>query len=187
MTDRDRTDDAYTGRAGQQAFIAQVLLRFGNAAVPVVDVGTDVLVFSDALDLSARVQVKTAKLVAEADGGHSAQFNLPLDQLMDEDVPSLYYALVTRDADTNTFPDVIIVPRGEVLRHWEGEKAFGTLDRKNKAAVLTVQLYHRVILGAVCGEVELTAYRNGWHLLPPLAEPSGQAAAGVGVSAAGAE
>jgi hypothetical protein len=47
MSDRKRTDDTYTGRAGQQAFIAQVLFRFGNTAVSVVDVGTDVLVFAD--------------------------------------------------------------------------------------------------------------------------------------------
>lgn len=166
MTDRDRADDAYTGRAGQQAFIAQVLLRFGNAAVPVVDVGTDVVVFSDVLDLSARVQVKTAKLVPEPDGGYSVQFNLPLDQLTADDDPPLYFALVVRDAAANFFPDFIVLSRAEAKRYHEGVIAFGYTDRTNNALKLKVRFTAGAERRVFARKVELTRHRNDWHALP---------------------
>jgi hypothetical protein len=154
-----------------------VLLRFGNAAVPVVDVGTDVLVFSDALDLSTRVQVKTAKLVDDADGGQSAQFNLPFDQLVTDDVPPLYYALVTRDAAGNSFPDFIILSREDARRYHLGTVAFGYPDRANNALKLKLKVSPGVRRIVWSRQVELTRHREDWHALPPLRPPPAQAAA----------
>ncbi len=177
MTDRDRGEDAYTGRAGQQAFIAQVLLRFGNAAVPVVDVGTDVVVLSDPKPLYARVQVKTARMVREPDGGYSAQFSLPLDQLTAADEPPLYFALVIRDAEANTFLDFVIVSRADVRRYHDGIPAFGYLDRTNNALKLKVKVAAGESRRVSSRQVELTRHRNDWNALPPLRPPPAQAAA----------
>ena len=44
--------DTYTGRSGQMAVMAELLFRRCNAAIPEVDVGTDVLTGTPALAIT---------------------------------------------------------------------------------------------------------------------------------------
>ena len=49
----------YVGQGGQQTFVAELLFRGCNAAIPFVDRGLDVFAFFDDGEEIARVQVKT--------------------------------------------------------------------------------------------------------------------------------
>ncbi|MGH7224944.1 MAG: hypothetical protein ACRELF_17105 [Gemmataceae bacterium] len=74
MAQQRRTHDAYTGRSGQMAVMAELLLQHCNVAIPEVDVGTDVFAFHDAREEVARVQVKTAQAKRYKQGqGYAAQ------------------------------------------------------------------------------------------------------------------
>jgi hypothetical protein len=162
MARRRGTRDAFTGRSGQLAVLAEILIRRCNAAVPEVDLGTDVLAFLDDEDIVARVQVKTGQAERYRRGeGHSAQFSIALKQLKLPDVPPLFYALAVRLEDR--FVDFLIIGRDRLSQYWKGPRRLGTLDREGNL-VLTVQLRERVL----CGEVDLTEFRNRWDLLPPL-------------------
>jgi hypothetical protein len=156
------TQRIYTGRSGQMAVMAELLFRRCNAAIPEVDVGTDVFAFHDEREEVARVQVKTAqgtryrKVV-----GYSAQFGIPLKQLERPDKPPLYYALAIRLE--GQYVDFLVIGRSRLNDYWNGPGQFGTPDRKGNL-VLTVQFRDTVL----CGEVDLSEFRNAWHLLPPL-------------------
>ncbi len=52
------TDDSFTGRATQLTVMAEVLRLHCNAAIPEVDLGTDVFVFKDDREEVVRLQVK---------------------------------------------------------------------------------------------------------------------------------
>ena len=68
-----------------------------NAAIPVVDVGTDVFAFQDDREEVARIQVKTASGKLHKNGkDYHAVFRLPIDQLKRTDSPPLFYALAVR-------------------------------------------------------------------------------------------
>ena len=100
-------DDTFTGRAAQLAVMAE-LLRLGcNAAIPEVDVGTDVFAFKDNREEIVRLQVKSCTVPKEyADkSGYSATFVLPMKQFRRlDDRPPLYYALaVLRRTNGLTF------------------------------------------------------------------------------------
>src|ERR1700730_15654868 len=108
---------------------AQLLARQCNAALPEVDVGTDVFAFNDERDDVARVQVKTARGVRYADGsGFSAQFSIPLKQLDRPDTPPLFYAFVVRLEDE--YVDYLIVERIRLQNYWHGEHRFGSRDKQ---------------------------------------------------------
>jgi hypothetical protein len=144
------------------AFLAELLFRRCNAAIPAVDTGTDAFAFHDTREEVARAQVKTAQGVPYKKGdGYSAQFSIPVKQLQRPDKPPLYYALVVRLE--GKFVDFLILSRAQVSEFFNGPKRFGTRD-KDGNLILTVQFREQVL----CGEVDLTAYRNAWHLLPPL-------------------
>ena len=49
----------FTGSSGQMAVMGELLHRKSNAAIPLVDVGTDVFAFRDDREEVARIQVKT--------------------------------------------------------------------------------------------------------------------------------
>src|SRR5262249_59365388 len=87
----------YTGRAGQMAVMAELLLRGYNVAIPEVDVGDDVLVVDDGVENLWRVQVKTAVGV-EHGYGHSGRFSVSLAQLEAEAKTLLFYVLALRVA-----------------------------------------------------------------------------------------
>jgi hypothetical protein len=153
----------YIGRSGQLAVVAELLARQCNAAVPEVDVGTDVFAFKDERDDVARVQVKTARGVRYLDGsGFSAQFNIPLKQLDRPDSPALFYTLVVRLE--NTYVEYLIIERIQLQNYWHGNRRFGSKDKQGNL-VLKVQFREKV----VCGEVDLSKHRNDWQVLPPLA------------------
>jgi hypothetical protein len=156
------TARAYTGRSGQLAVVAELLARHCNAAVPEVDVGTDVFAFNDERDDVARVQVKTARGVRYADGsGFSAQFSVPLKQLERLDSPPLFYTFVVRLDDD--YVEYLIIERLRLQNYWHVERRFGSKDNQGNL-VLKVQFRDKII----CGEVDLSNHRNDWHVLPPL-------------------
>jgi hypothetical protein len=144
------------------AVMAELLVRQCNAAVPEVDVGTDVFAFLDDRDEVARVQVKTGRGEPyKKAGGYSVQFSIPLKQLERPDKPPLYYALAVRQGDA--YVDFLVIGRARLNDYWNGTQAFGTVTRKREL-MLTVQFRDRVL----CGDVDLTEHRNAWSLLPPL-------------------
>jgi hypothetical protein len=92
--------DTYTGRAGQLAVMAELLMRKRNVAIPEVDVGEDVLAFISGQEVISRLQVKTANARAlKAAGRYSARVSVPLRQLRAADRPTLYYAFPVRLED----------------------------------------------------------------------------------------
>jgi hypothetical protein len=171
---------AYTGRGGQMAVLAELLERECNAAVPEVDVGTDVFAFRDDREDVARIQVKTAHGTPYTEG-YSAQFRVPIQQLNRPDRPRLFYALVARLGDR--YADFLIISRVTLQEYWTGDKNFATWDKQNNEAVLTVQFRAQVI----CGEVDLTRHRNDWTSLPPFVEPMAVAEEGLVTEKAVAE
>jgi hypothetical protein len=163
MAREGETNRAFTGRSGQMAVVSELLARQCNAAVPEVDVGTDVFAFHDEREDVARVQVKTARGVRYADGsGYSAQFSIPLKQLDRPDTPPLFYTFVVRLDDE--YVEFLIVERVRLQGYWNGERRFGSKDNQGNL-VLKVQFRETVL----CGEVDLSGHRSDWHALPPLA------------------
>src|SRR3989440_11188254 len=161
MARQKRTHDTYTGHSGQMAVMAELLFRRCNAAIPEVDVGTDVFAFHDEREEVAWVQVKTAQGTRyKKGGGHSAQFSIPLKQLERQpDKPPLYYALAVRLE--GQYVDFLVIGRPQLNGHWNGPRRFGTKD-KGGNLVLTLQFRER----GLCGEVDLTGHRNAWDILP---------------------
>ena len=74
------TEDRFTGRAAQLAVMAELLRLRCNAAIPEVDLGTDVFAFKDDREEVVRLQVKACTVPhIYADGsGYSAKFALPM-------------------------------------------------------------------------------------------------------------
>jgi hypothetical protein len=159
------TDDSFTGRAGQIAVMAELLLQRCNAAIPEVDLGTDVFVFKDDREEVVRLQVKACTTPHDyADGtGYSAKFALPLKQLnRRDDRPPLYYALAVRRAET--WVAFLVVSRAKLQSFYNGTEKFGSFDRANDTLVMTVEFRETVTYSGQ----DLTACRNAWTSLPPL-------------------
>jgi hypothetical protein len=156
----------YVGNGGQLVFIAELLFRGCNAAVPVVDKGLDVFAFRDDTAVIARVQVKTgtAERYKKGDGYH-VQFAIPMKQLAQPDDPPLYYALVVRLGDHVV--DCFILRRATVRDLARGPVRFASAEEDN--LVLHLQCREQVL----CGLVDLSEYRNAWRLLPPLQTSTG--------------
>jgi hypothetical protein len=159
------TDDSFTGRAAQLAVMAELLRLRCNAAIPEVDLGTDVFAFKDDREEVVRLQVKgcTAPHVYADGSGYSAKFALPMKQFRrPDDRPPLYYVLaVLRD---ERWVDFLIVSRSRLQSYFGGEKKFGSLNKTNGELVITVEFRERV----ECSGQGLTDCRNAWHSLPPL-------------------
>jgi hypothetical protein len=175
------TDDSFTGRAAQLAVVAELLRLCCNAAIPEVDLGTDVFVFKDDREAVVRLQVKACTVPRTyADGsGYSAKFALPMRQFEYlDDYPPLYYVLaVLRD---EKWADFLIVSRARLQSYYNGDKPFGSLDKKNNNLEITVEFRAKV----ECSERELSDCRNAWQSLPPLqtapgSRPVAQVAAGT--------
>jgi hypothetical protein len=160
----------YVGQAGQMALLAELLFRGCNVAVPEVDRGLDLFAFRDDGEDVTRVQIKTGDAEAYKKGvGHSVQFSIPTNQLHARDVPPLFYGLVVRVG--TQWADYFIIPRLDLAAFARRPGRFGTPSEGN--LVLTLQCRDRVL----CGDVDLTAYRNAWHLLPPLQTLAGTSSA----------
>lgn len=161
---RQRT---YVGHSGQMAVMAELLFLECNVAIPEVDYGTDVFAFHDEREEVARIQVKTARGERyKTEEGYRAQFDLPMKQLLRPNRPPLYYVLATRLADR--WADFLIVSRPRLSELWNGPLRFGTPNKASGNLVLTVQFRPTNVL---CGEVDLTSYRNAWDTLPPVLVP----------------
>ena len=153
--------------------IGELLHRKCNAAIPLVDVGTDVFALRDDREDVARIQVKTARGEPYKNGkGYYARFNIPIEQLDRADEPPLFYALVVRL--DNRWGGILVISRAKLkaLR----EDGLGSENKKSLA--LYVRFRPRVdeaengqLLTARCGKFELTDYINAWESLPPLKPP----------------
>jgi hypothetical protein len=160
------TDDSFTGRAAQMAVMAELLRLRCNAAIPEVDLGTDVFVFKDDREEVIRLQVKacTAPYTYADGSGFSAKFALPMRQFHRlDDRPPLFYALaVLRDEKWGEF---LIVSRSRLQSYFNGKDRFGSYNnKKNDELEITVEFRERV----VCSKQDLTDCRNAWKSLPPL-------------------
>ncbi len=161
----------YTGYSGQMAVMAELLFRKCNAAIPVIDVGTDVFAFRDDREDVARIQVKAAQgKPYKAGGGYSAQFNIPMKQLKATDKPPLYYALAVRLGDQ--WVSFLVISRSQLKNLWETKRPFGIENAASGELALQVKYRpdpdHAGELKVRCGDVELDDYLDAWEELPPL-------------------
>jgi hypothetical protein len=159
------TEDTFTGRAAQLAVMAELLRLRCNAAIPEVDLGTDVFVFKDDREEVVRLQVKacTAPHVYADGSGYSAKFALPMKQFRRlDDRPPLYYALaVLRDG---RWVDFLVLSRARLQASYNGKTRFGSYNKTNDDLAITVEFRARV----ECSGQELSDCRNAWQSLPPL-------------------
>jgi hypothetical protein len=106
------------GRAGEYFAMSELLLRGWNVAVPVVDVGDDVLLIDDRDKTTWRVQVKTSA-TAPGKGKEGASpplyagFDLSRTQLRALHEIELFYMLVVR---VEPRWRLLVVPRVDLLR-----------------------------------------------------------------------
>ncbi|HVC95841.1 MAG TPA: hypothetical protein VND64_19275 [Pirellulales bacterium] len=167
--DRQRTDDSFTGRAGQLAVMSELLRLRCNAAIPEIDLGTDVFVFKDDREEVIRLQVKAcaAPYVYTDGSGYSATFALPMKHFRRlDDRPPLYYALaVLREG---RWVDFLVVSRARLQSYHNSKNKFGSFDRINDDLKITVEFRAKV----ECSGQDLTDCRNAWDSLPPLQPPA---------------
>ena len=108
-------EDSFIGRAGQLAVMAELMRLLCNAAIPEIDLGTDVFAFKDDREEVVRIQVKacTSPYIYTDGSGYSAKLALPLKQFQRlDDRPPLFYALaVLRD---EKWIDFLIVSRSRL-------------------------------------------------------------------------
>jgi hypothetical protein len=164
------TQRNYTGYSGQMAVMAELLFRQCNAAVPVIDVGTDVFAFRDDREEVARIQVKAAQGERyKKGGGYHAQFNISMSQLRATDEPPLYYALAVRLAFQ--WVSFLVIGRRRLKEYWESG-SFGIENPKSGELALSIKYRPAADasdkLTVRCGNVELNEYLDAWEQLPPL-------------------
>ena len=187
---------AYTGGSGQMAVIGELLHRKCNAAIPHVDVGTDVFGFRDDREEVARIQVKTSPGTRYKSGkGYSAKFGVPMKQLGHADNPPLFYALAVRLE--NGWGNFIVLSRAQLHELWNA--GCGSENSESGDLVLHIQFRpgendatpDDAELKAKCGVFDFTGYINAWESLPPLKPPvaidDNEHRDGVGASALDAE
>jgi hypothetical protein len=164
----------FTGGSDQVAVMAELLHRKCNAAVPHVDVGTDVFAFRDDREHVARIQVKTAPAKLYKDGsGYSAKFGVTMAQLSRPDSPPLFYAFAVRMGDA--WGAFVVISRTNLKELWDE----GCGSENPKSGDLELQIQFRPKQSphddeahnsarARCGEFDLSEYLNAWEILPPL-------------------
>ena len=159
---RRRDNDTYTGRSGQLAVMAELLLRGCNAAVPRGQRRNCVFAFRDDTESVARIQVKTGQGSPYANGdGYVVQFGIPKKDIDRVDNPPLYYALAVWLE--GHYVDYFIIGRTKIRDYWNGPEVFGSETVRDR--VLYLQCREQVM----CREVDLSRSRNTWSSLPPLA------------------
>jgi hypothetical protein len=173
MAWKKNSDATFTGGSGQMAVIGELLHRKCNAAIPHVDVGTDVFAFRDDREEVARIQVKTASGKPHKDGrGYYAKFVIPITQLKRTKNPAFFYALAVRLE--HGLGDFLVISRARLneLRDQGCGSENGAADN--------LELYIRfrpderthaansAELKVRCGDFDLSNYINAWDTLPPL-------------------
>ena len=145
--------------------MAELLRLRCNAAIPEVDLGTDVFAFKEDREEVVRLQVKacTAPHIYVDGSGYSAKFVLPMKQFHRlDDRPPLYYALaVLRD---DKWVDFLVVSGARLQSYYNGKTKFGSFNKTNDDLEITVEFRAKV----ECSGRELTDCRNAWESLPPL-------------------
>ena len=175
MAWKDKSGASFTGGSGQMAVIGELLYRECNAAIPHVDIGTDVFAFRDDRADVARIQVKTAPGKPYKGGrGYSAKFGVPMRQLERTDNPPLFYALVVRlESGRGGF---VVISRAELHKLWNQGCGFENSRSGNLELLIQFRLNDQPEgsgggqpqLQARCGTFDLTRYLNAWESLPPL-------------------
>lgn len=179
------SEASFSGGGGQMAVIAELLHRKCNAAIPHIDVGTDVFAFRDDREEVARIQVKTETGKRYKNGnGWAAKFGVPMDQLKRTDVPPLFYALVVRlDGQWVSF---LIIGRAALMSLWNA----GLGSENHASGDLELHLQFRFEKDEQDAENEqepkltakggkkkkklfdLSEYLNAWESLPPFRMPA---------------
>jgi hypothetical protein len=182
MAWKDKSSASFTGGSGQMAVMGELLHRKCNAAIPHIDVGTDVFAFRDDREDVARIQVKTAPGKRYKDGqGYNAKFGVPMAQLRRIDNPPLFYALAVRLG--SGWGNFIVISRPKLQELWN--KGCGSANEKSGDLELHIgfrpnegadtaeaeKANNESNLRAYCGEFELTDFINDWESLPPLKPP----------------
>lgn len=170
---------SFTGGSGQMAVIGELLHCKCNAAIPHIDVGTDVFAFRDDREDVARIQVKTAPGRRYRNGqGYSARFGVPLVQLKRTDEPPLFYIFAVRLDDGRGM--FVVVGRSRLQELWN--EGCGSTNEKSGDLDLHIQFRPAAEvtgngadqasiepkLQAFCGRFDLTGFINAWESLPPL-------------------
>lgn len=179
MASDGRSSAAFSGGSGQMVVMGELLQRKCNAAVPHIDVGTDVFAFRDDREDVARIQVKTAVGRPYRNReGYSARFGIPMKQLKRNDAPPLFYALVVRL--DNGWGSFIIISRARLQEFWAA--GLGSENERSGDLELHIQFrpgeqggeagqgeaVHAGEWRALCGAFDLTDFLNAWESLPPL-------------------
>ena len=181
MASSKGSEATFTGGSGQMAVMAELLHRKCNAAIPHVDVGTDLFAFRDEREDVARIQVKTARARPyKRAQGYSAKFGLPMRQLERIDNPRLFSALAIRLGDG--WADFIVISRAELKGLWDqgcgyenimsGDLELHLQVRRDEEAAATAAGSSHTISSAGfrirCGQFDLSGHVNAWEILPPL-------------------
>ena len=159
--------NAYTGRAGQFAAMAEFMIRGYNVAIPEIDVGDDIFVVKDADGDLNRIQVKTAvgKQQIQPDN-YLARFSIAHAHLEKPRKPDITYIFVTRVDDC--WKDFVIIPRRDldVLRQ---QRQIGTLSTHKTTGQLSLMLTFAFKPNDVtCSKQSLQQYRNSWAFWPVI-------------------
>ena len=155
-----RKNNLYVGKAGQFHVMSEFLIRGWNVAVPEVDVGDDIFVVRDSNGDFSRIQVKTANGV-ERQNGYSAQFSIPLHQLLVPSTPRLTYVLVVRLS--NTWENMLIIERDQLFVEYDAFNV-GTVSGKN--LILHISYQDDKI---ICSNRDWTAFKDNleaWEIIP---------------------
>jgi hypothetical protein len=172
MAWKDKSSAVFSGGSGQMAVIGELLHRKCNAAIPIVDVGTDVFAFRDDSEDVARIQVKTAPGQRYKNvKGYHARFGIPMKQLRPTDAPPLFYALAVRLE--KGWGSIIVISRANLKELWNS--GLGSENKKSGNLELHIQFRTEEdehVLEARCGTFNLTDCINAWENLPPLKLPA---------------
>lgn len=156
-----RMQNLYLGQAGHLLVMSELLHRGWNVATPQVDRGDDIFVVKDTNGELKRVQVKTARAKRlNRNQGHSAKFNLRVNQLQTPFTPDLHYVFVMRtDNGWNKF---VVIDRSTLWDHH-------VIDRigYERAGKLQLQIcIHNNT--SKCSKVDFSMYLNDWSKFPVI-------------------
>jgi hypothetical protein len=149
-----KKSNLYLGKAGQMAVMSEFLARGWNVAVPKVDVGDDIFVVRDSDGNLSGIQAKTGA-AKEIRNGYSAQFSVPLKQLMFPVSPELTYVFSVRRSQRRE--SFVVIDRASLNKEYR----FNNVGSRTRHSSLT--LYMSFFQEkAVCSKRDFTAYLNKW-------------------------
>ncbi|MDM8548421.1 hypothetical protein QUF72_00025 [Desulfobacterales bacterium HSG2] len=144
----------YLGKAGQMAVMSEFLARGWNVAVPEVDVGDDIFVVRDSDGNLSRIQVKTGS-AKEIRNGYSAQFSVPLRQLMFPVSPELSYIFAVRR--NQRWESFVIIQRDTLNEEYQSHNV-GSQTGHDRL-MLYMRFFQKKV---VCSKRDFTVYLNRW-------------------------